>query len=98
MFDISGIIATILDAITTRFYGLFDFLTDPFWGYVGLAIVIVAAVTAIVYFFGSYFTVLRPIGGVILLLVTFGLYSYRRGEKDQRARDVKYPPPRKNLE
>ena len=93
--DISGIITTIINTITTRFYGFFDFLSDPFWHWLFIAIAIMAAVSAIVWFFGDYFKFLRPVGGVILLLLTFGLYSYRRGEKDQRARDIKYPPPKR---
>ena len=64
---------TVLNDISARFYGLFNFLTDPFWGYVAAALVIIAAVIAVTYFFGGTFTWIRPIGGVILMLVTFGL-------------------------
>ena len=89
-------IDSILDAITSRFYSAVDWITDPFWGWVWLALAVAAAVILIVWFFGGWLPVLRPIGGVILLLLTFGLYAYRKGENDQRAINAKRAPaPRK---
>jgi len=85
-------IDSVLDAVTSRFFGLFDYFTDPFWAWLWIGVAVFVVVSAVVYFFGSYFTWLRPIGGVILLVVTMGLYSYRRGEKDARAHDKKRAP------
>ena len=84
---------TVLNDISARFYSLFNFLTDPFWGWLFIGLVIIAAVIAVTYFFGGAFTWLRPIGGVILMLVTFGLYAFRKGERSQQGRDEKHPPP-----
>lgn len=92
---ISEAVNTFLDAISSRFFGAIDFITDPFWGFLFVGIVIIAAVVALTYFFGSYFPALRPIGGVILLLITFGLYSYRKGEKDgEKRKPVSKPKPK----
>lgn len=89
-------IESILDAITSRFYSVFDWITDPFWGWMFLAAGIAFAVILVVWFFGGWLPVLRPIGGVILLLLTFGLYAYRRGENDQAEIDKRRKPvPRK---
>ncbi len=89
-------INSILDEITRRFYAVFDFVTDPFWSWLFIAIAIAFAVILIVWFFGGWFPALRPIGGVILLILTFGLVAYRKGEDDRAAIDKKRaPPPRK---
>lgn len=83
-----------ISAVFARFAELFLWLNDPFWGWLWLGIAIMLAVSLIVYFFGSWFPALRPIGGVILLLVSFGLYAYRKGEADRAALDKKRPPPK----
>ena len=88
------IITNILNEISSRFFGLFDFFTDPFWGWLGIAAAVVVAVTVVVYFFGSYFTWLRPVGGVILLIVTMGLYAYTKGAAEARAHDKRRAPPK----
>mgnify|MGYP000211005552 CR=1 FL=1 len=43
-----------------------------------------AAAWAVCYFFGSWFPVLRGIAGVMLLIATFGLYAYAKGERAAR--------------
>ncbi len=83
---------SIIDAVVARFHSAVDFLTDPFWGWLWLAIGIAVAVALIVWFFGGWLPALRPIGGVILLLLTFGLYAYRRGENDRAAIDARRAP------
>ena len=89
------IITNILNEISSRFFGLFDFFTDPFWYWLGIAVVIFVVVSAVVYFFSSYFTWLRPVGGVILLIVTMGLYAYTKGAAEARAHDKRRAPPLK---
>jgi len=69
-------------------YLSFSFL-DPFWGWLSLAVMVAAVVFLVVYFFGSWMPQLRAIGGVILLIITFGLIAYRRGESDAREHDRK---------
>ena len=88
------VITNILNELYARLFGLFDFFTDPFWYWLGITIVIVAAVSAVVYFFSPYFTWLRPVGGVILLIVTLGLYAYTRGAAEARAHDKRRAPPK----
>jgi len=92
---VQDVITNILNELYARLFGLFDFFTDPFWYWLGITIVIVAAVSAVVYFFSSYFTWLRPVGGVILLIVTLGLYAYTRGAAEARAHDKRRAPPLK---
>lgn len=86
--DIGGIIDQKLAELWAKiaYYVTFSFL-DPFWGWLAIGICIIAAVCSVCWFFGSWFPVLRPIGGVIVMLVTFGLYAYRKGEHDARAHD-----------
>ncbi len=74
------------------YYLTLQFL-DQFWWYFAALIVIFLVIGVICYFFGNYFPVLRPIGGVILLVLSFGLFSYSRGERDARARQPKPKPP-----
>ncbi len=93
-------IDNIIDAIVLRFHSALDFVTDPFWGWLFLALGIALVVIVVVWFFGGWLPALRPIGGVILLILTAGLIAYRRGENDQKAIDAKRapkpkPPPRR---
>lgn len=89
-------IDSIINSITERFYAWFGWVTDPFFGWLWLALGIALVVILVTWFFGAWFPVLKPIGGVILLLLTFGLVAYRRGENDQKAIAKKRaPPPRK---
>jgi hypothetical protein len=85
-------IDSIIDAIVARFHSAIDFITDPFWGWLFIALGIALAVIVIVYFFGGWLPALRPIGGVILLILTAGLIAYRKGENDQKATDAKRAP------
>lgn len=85
-------IDSILNSITDRFYAWFGWVSDPFWKYVLIAIGIIFAVMLIAWFFGAIFPVLRPVAGVILLILTAGLIAYRKGENDQRAIDAKRAP------
>ncbi len=88
---------TIKDALSALGADAYYYLTlqflDPFYWYLVALIVLFLAIGVICYFFGNYFPVLRPIGGVILLILSFGLYSYRKGEKDAQKRQPKPPPP-----
>ncbi len=59
---------------------------SPFWGWLIIGLGIILAAWLIAHFFGQWIPALRPIAGVVVLLVTFGLYAYRRGENDTRAR------------
>lgn len=62
---------------------------DPFYWWLGALVLFYAAVTALCWFFGSYWPVLRVIGGFLLLAATFGLYAYKKGADDARAHDAK---------
>lgn len=64
----------------------FSFL-DPFWGWLSILVCLYVAVMLICYFFGSYFPILRVIGGTLLVIATFGLVAYRKGESDAREHD-----------
>ena len=63
---------------------------DPFWGWLALGVAVAAGVSLVVWFFGSWMPQLRAIGGVIVLIITFGLIAYRRGESDARQHDRKW--------
>ena len=68
---------------------------DPFWWWAGALVLLYVAVTAFCWFFGSYWPVLRVIGGFLLIAGTFGLYAYKKGEDDARAHDAKRKPRRR---
>ena len=62
---------------------------DPIWWWAGALVLLYLAVTALCWFFGTYWPVLRVIGGFLLLAGTFGLYAYKKGADDARAHDAK---------
>lgn len=73
----------------------FAFL-DPFWGWGAWLVLLYLIVLAVCYFFGTFWPTLRVIGGVLLLIATFGLFAYARGEKEARAHDAaRLPKPKK---
>lgn len=72
------------------YYATFAFL-DPFWGWLAMLVCLYVVVMLVCYFFGTFWPILRVIGGVMLLIATFGLYAYARGERDARAHDAKGP-------
>ena len=87
----------IADAIASAFndlwakvvyYVTFQFL-DPFYGWLSIGLMAAAVVFVICWFFSPWWDKLRPIGGVIIMLITFGLYAYWRGEKEAREHDKK---------
>lgn len=91
----AGLIDEFLDGFFSRigtfFHGLVpDWLSDPFyirWVPLGVGLIFIAA--AIAWFFGALPVIggfLRAIAGVIVIVVTFGLYAYRKGENDATAR------------
>ena len=63
---------------------------DPFWGWLFLAVIAAAAVSAVVWFFGSWLPALRAVGGVIILLIAAALFGYRKGEQEAREHDKKW--------
>lgn len=72
-------------------YATFAWL-DPFWGWVAWLAALYLVVMLLVWLFGSLWPPLRWIGGVMLMIATFGLYAYSRGEADARAHDAKHKP------
>ncbi len=76
------------------YYVTFSFL-DPFWGWVAIGASIVAVVVLVCWFFGSWFPVLRPIGGVITILVAAMLYAYSRGAREAREHDKRKRGPKR---
>lgn len=87
-------IKSIFVDLWAQFYGTaVHYLTlqfiDPFWWWAGALVLLYIAVTAFCWFFGSYWPVLRVIGGFLLVGATFGLFAYARGEKDAREHDAK---------
>lgn len=72
------------------YYLTLQFL-DPFWSWLVVLLGLYFVVMLICYFFGTFWPILRVIGGVMLLIATFGLYAYARGERDARAHDAKGP-------
>jgi hypothetical protein len=62
---------------------------DPFWHWVPLAALIIAAATAIAWFFGGLFPALRWLAGIVVLGILWGLYVFARGEQEARDFDKK---------
>jgi len=60
---------------------------DPFYHWLLLGLFIIAIVCVVSWFFGSLWPTLRAIGGVVILIITFGLYAYAKGEKEARDHD-----------
>jgi len=86
----------VTDALTAAwtqilYYVTFQFL-DPFYGWLCILLSLYVVVMLICYFFGTYFPILRVIGGVMLLIATFGLFAYAKGERDARAHDKARAP------
>ena len=70
------------------YYATFQFLNiDPFWRYAGMLVALYVVVLLLCWFFGSFWPVLRVIGGFLLVGATFGLFAYAKGEADARAHD-----------
>lgn len=85
-------INTAFGAVSAKFAALFAAtfsFFDPFWGYVPLAVAIIAGLLVLCYFFGSWLTSLRPIVGGIVLIILALLFGYRRGEREAREYDAK---------
>ena len=81
------------------YYATFQFL-DPFWGWAAMLLALYIVVLLLCWFFGTFWPVLRVIGGFLLIGATFGLFAYAKGEADARAHDkarnrppVKAKPP-----
>src|SRR3954471_18176591 len=68
------------------YYATFSFL-DPFWGWCACLAALYVVVLLLCYFFGSFWPVLRVIGGFLLLAATFGLFAFHEGEKEAREHD-----------
>jgi len=81
-------ISEFVDELLSKLWTLvtFGFLSDQFWHYLSLVFCLYIAVLLVCYFFGSYWPILRVIGGTMLVIATFGLYAYRKGENDARSR------------
>lgn len=75
-------IAEFFAAITDKFFGFIGWFADPFWGWMWSLVCLYAAVILLCYFFGGWWPRLRAIGGALLLIATFGLYAYGKGERD----------------
>lgn len=86
----------ITDAVTSLWDRVWYYTTlafvDPFWGWFLWLIVLYFVVMIVCYFFGMLWPPLRWIGGVMLLIATFGLFTYARGERDAREHDAKRKP------
>lgn len=83
-------------AATTLWNNVLYYLTlqfvDPFWWWALVLLMLFVAVGVVCWFFGTYFPVLRPIGGAILLIASFGLFAFRKGEQANQARQPKAKP------
>lgn len=92
----------IVDAIKNSAMDLWYYISlqfvDPFWWWLIAGCLFILVVTASIaglnYFFGDTFKWLRPTGGVAIILAIFGLFAYRKGEKDARAHDKPIPKPK----
>ena len=82
-------ISQFVDELLSKIWSLvtLTFFADQFWHYLSLVIFLYIAVLLVCYFFGSYWPILRVIGGTMLVIATFGLYAYRKGENDARSGD-----------
>ena len=82
-------ISQFVDELLSKLWSLvtLTFFADHFWHYLSLVIFLYIAVLMVCYFFGSYWPILRVIGGTMLVIATFGLYAYRKGENDVRSGD-----------
>lgn len=86
---------TLQNALLSVWQGVVYYLTlqfldlDPFWGYLFFGVIVCLAAAAISHFFSPWIPALRPIAGVIIVAVSFGLYAYRKGSNDARARIVR---------
>ena len=82
-------ISQFVDELLSKILSLvtLEFFADQFWHYLSLVIFLYIAVLLVCYFFGSYWPILRVIGGTMLVIATFGLYAYRKGENDVRSGD-----------
>lgn len=63
---------------------------DPFWGWLLWGVVAALIVSAVVRFFGGWMPTLRPIGGVIIIIIAACLATYRKAQKETRAHDKKW--------
>lgn len=94
-FDIKGIIDAILDErlggffATVAYYATFAWIQDPLLGWAAYLALLYLAVLVVCYFFGTFWPILRVIGGGLLAVATFGLYTYYRGRVETRAWDAK---------
>lgn len=70
------------------YYATFSFL-DPFWGWAAMLVCLYVVVLLFCWFFGTFWPVLRVIGGFLLIAATFGLFAYAQGAKEARAHDKK---------
>lgn len=96
---IADTINSALLSVWTNFvhYATLQFVDiDPFWRYLVIGIVISLIAAAISHFLSPWIPALRPVAGIIILLITFGLFTYRKGGNDARARiERRKPPPPK---
>ena len=78
-----------VDELLSKLWSLvtLTFFADQFWHYLSLVMFLYIVVLLVCYFFGSYWPILRVIGGTMLVIATFGLYAYRKGEDDARSGD-----------
>ena len=90
--DIGGIIDAKFAEIWAKllYYVTFSFL-DPFWGWAAMLAALYIVVLLLCWFFGTFWPVLRVIGGALLLGATFGLYAYAQGAREAREHDSKKP-------
>lgn len=70
------------------YFVTFQFL-DPFYGWLSLGCLTIAAIVVVVWFFGDWIKQLKPIGGALVLIIAAMLFAYRRGEKEAREHDAK---------
>ena len=80
-------IGAFFNAISARFFSFIDWFTDPFWGWAWSLFLLYVACWALCYFFGAWWPRLRAIAGAMLLIATFGLYAFAKGERAARDHD-----------
>lgn len=81
------IIDEIFAGLAVRFNAFIGWFTDPFWGWLWVLVGLYFVCLLVCYFFGSWFPTLRAIAGVMLLIATFGLFAFAKGERAAREHD-----------
>ena len=95
-FDLGEMLTTALGEAWSKFvyYISFQFV-DPFWWWLIAAIVYISALTVALalwrFYFGALPNWLQKLLGLSVIAAIWGLFVYRKGERDARAHDAAKP-------